>query len=163
MPMSVTCIWLASILTINFGPGLIDLLPDQNAPDLQVRGPIYGPISQGDPADASTGPSEEEIIHELAIADNSEPWSFSIRRTDVRITRQQKIADYLDPPRTYPLIGPAQVHHFHYKCSVTFNDTRFVPMLLFVTTRRNVTTDVYVDHSHLHVCNQLPVKSTDGH
>ena len=39
---------------------------------------------------------------------------------------KEQIADYVDPPRFYPLIGPAQLHHCHYKCTVYFTEITHV-------------------------------------
>lgn len=60
-----------------------------------------------------------------------------MRSGKVRITKE-KVASFLDPMRVYPLIGPAQQHHAHYKCTVYW-EGQDEPELF------------YVDHNHLHV------------
>lgn len=57
---------------------------------------------------------------------------------NVRIIKE-RIAAYVDPPRFYPLVGPAQLHHTHYKCTVRHEDAN-----------RNDATDViYIDFTHI--------------
>jgi hypothetical protein len=53
----------------------------------------------------SCGPSSGPIRCRAAL-----PLLHEIQRNNVRIVKE-KIADYVDPPRVYPLIGPAQLHH----------------------------------------------------
>ena len=39
-----------------------------------------------------------------------------------RVLVKEKIADYVDPPRVMPLVGPVQLHHAHYKCTVYYTE-----------------------------------------
>ncbi len=34
----------------------------------------------------------------------------------------EPIADYVDPVRVMPLVGPVQLHHAHYKCIVYYTE-----------------------------------------
>ena len=54
---------------------------------------------------------------------------------EIRVIRE-KIADYVDPPRFYPMIGPARLHHSHYKGT-----------LLLGGDKIDV---VYIDGTHIH-------------
>jgi hypothetical protein len=69
---------------------------------------------------------------------------------------KEKIADYVDPPRFYPLIGPAQLHHAHYKCTVYFTQvTRIgwpIPHTLKDEDAREV---LYIDHNHFHMVGNV--------
>ncbi|MEM7317100.1 MAG: hypothetical protein AAF497_28535, partial [Planctomycetota bacterium] len=97
-------------------------------------------------ADTMDPPSDQEIMRvvesqkttEELIQGDSKPRS-------VRIVKE-KIADYVDPPREYPLVGSAQLHHAHYKCTVYFDEgndpTRHA-------TDEDLTQVVYVDATHL--------------
>ena len=83
---------------------------------------------------------------------------YSKYRDNVRIIKE-KIADYVDPPRVYPLIGPAQLHHVHYKCTVFFEETTRVgwpvPHTLVDEDTREV---VYIDHAHLRMVGNVDVE-----
>ncbi len=65
---------------------------------------------------------------------------------NVRIVKE-KIADYVDPPRFVPLIGMAQLHHAHYKCTIYFSDR----------TDKDANEVMYIDHNHFHLSGNGPV------
>ena len=77
-----------------------------------------------------------------------------VQRNNVRISRE-KIADYIDPPRVYPLIGPAQLHHAHYKCTVYFTEVTRVGYPVPYTTRDDSVEVLYIDHNHLHMVGNV--------
>lgn len=117
------------------------------------RVPVLGPLSAGGPAVALDPPSDDEIMRALDAANPVEggiPMLYEHNRNNVRIVRE-KIADYVDPPRVYPLIGPAQLHHAHYKCTIYYTDVRRigwpVPHTLVDEDSREV---IYIDHNHFH-------------
>ncbi len=82
------------------------------------------------------------------------PLLHEVQRNNVRIVKE-KIADYVDPPRHVPVIGPAQLHHAHYKCTIYYTEVVRVgwpvPHTLVDEDEREV---IYIDHNHFHmVCN----------
>ena len=82
------------------------------------RVPILGPITSGGPPVALDPPSDDEVMRAMEKArpvEGGVPLLYERNRNNVRIVKY-KIADYVDPPRVYPLVGPAQQHHAHYKC-----------------------------------------------
>ena len=69
---------------------------------------------------------------------------------------KDKIADYIDPPRVYPLVGPAQLHHAHYKCTIYFTEvTRVGWPLPYTTSADDAQEVVYIDHDHLHMVGNV--------
>lgn len=118
------------------------------------RVPIMGPITAGGPPVALDPPSPDEVMVALERArgvQSGVPFLQEVHRDNVRIVTE-KLADYVDPVRFYPLIGPAQLHHAHYKCSVYFTETTRVGWPLPHTLRDEDTVEVvYVDHNHLHM------------
>jgi len=69
----------------------------------------------------------------------------------VRIVKE-KIADYVDPPRVVPLIGPVQLHHVHFKCTVYFTEVTRVGWPVPYTTRNEDAMEViYIDNNHFHM------------
>jgi hypothetical protein len=63
----------------------------------------------------------------------------------------ETISDYVDPPRVIPLIGPAQLHHAHYKCTVYFEETTQVgwPIPHQIKTEDGIE-ELYIDKDHFH-------------
>jgi|GEM_PF-259786 len=131
------CFWLAAEGP-NLGPLAIPIpvpVGIQKAKEDQFwnyeryeRSPILGPLQPGSPCEALDEPSDDEVMRALEKArpvQGNWPFLYEIQRNNVRITKC-KIADYVDPPRHYPLVGPAQLHHAHYKCTVYYQEVRRV-------------------------------------
>lgn len=122
------------------------------------RVPILGPLTAGGPAVALDAPSDDEVVRALEKARPLEgglPFLYEKNRNNVRIVKE-KIADYVDPPRFVPLIGPAQLHHAHYKCTIFFSETTNVgwpiPHRLTDEDAREV---IYIDHNHFHMVGNV--------
>jgi len=122
------------------------------------RVPILGPLTAGGPATALDPPSDDEIMVALERARPIEgglPFLHETQRNNVRIVKE-KIADYVDPPRFVPLIGPAQLHHAHYKCSIYFEEVTHVGWPVPYTVRDEDALEViYIDHNHFHMVGNV--------
>jgi hypothetical protein len=122
------------------------------------RVPILGPITAGGPAVALDPPSDDEVIRALERATHFEgglPLLHERQWNNVRIVKE-KIADYVDPPRFYPGIGPAQLHHAHYKCTVYYTEVTYVGWPIpHTTTNEDAQEVIYIDHNHFHMCGNI--------
>jgi len=122
------------------------------------RAPILGPITSGAEPVALDPPSDDEVMRALERAHPMEggiPLLHTVQRNDVHIVKH-KIADYADPPRVYPLIGPAQLHHAHYKCTVYYTEvTRVGWPVPYTTVDEDSREVIYVDHNHLHLVGNV--------
>lgn len=120
--------------------------------------PILGPITAGGPATALDEPSDDEIMRAFEHASPTQgaiPLLHEIQRNNVRIVKE-KIADYIDPPRVYPLIGPAQLHHAHYKCTIYYSEAKRVGWPVPHTVRDEDAVEVvYIDHNHFHMVGNV--------
>ncbi|MEM8865837.1 MAG: hypothetical protein AAGF31_09875 [Planctomycetota bacterium] len=118
------------------------------------RVPILGPVTSGGPPIALDEPSDDEVMRALEAAQPVQgglPLLWERQRNNVRIVKC-KIADYVDPVRVYPLIGPAQHHHAHYKCTVYYEDVKRIGWPVPHTIRDEDAQEVlYIDHNHLHM------------
>ena len=103
-------------------------------------------------------PSDDEVMRALEKVQPVEggvPLLWERNRNNVRIVKD-KIADYVDPPRVYPLVGPAQQHHAHYKCTVYYEDVRRIGWPVPHTLRDEEAEEViYIDHNHLHMVGNV--------
>ncbi len=120
--------------------------------------PILGPITAGGPTAALDPPSDDEVMRALERArpiQGGLPFLHEVQRNDVRIVRE-KIADYIDPPRVIPLIGPAQLHHAHFKCTVYFSERTWVgwPIPHMLDNQEAVEV-IYIDHNHFHMVGNV--------
>lgn len=122
------------------------------------RSPILGPLVPGGPDKALDPPSDDQVMRALEKSHPVEgglPFLHEVQRSNVRIVKE-KIADYIDPPRNYPLVGPAQLHHAHYKCTVYFSETTRVGWPLPYTTVDEDSVEViYIDKNHLHMVGNV--------
>jgi len=101
--------------------------------------PILPPLVEGAPHVALDEPSDDEVMRALEKARQVEgglPLLHEVQRSNVRIVKEL-ITDSIDPPRVYPLVGPAQLHHVHWKCTVYFTEV------------------IYIDHDHLHMVGNV--------
>jgi len=122
------------------------------------RVPILGPITSGGPPVALDPPSEDEIMRALEKArpvEGGYPFLQEIQRNNVKIV-VEPLGDYVDPPRHYPLFGPAQLHHAHYKCIIYYSEvTRVGWPLPYTTTDEDCQEVIYIDHNHFHMVGNV--------
>ena len=122
------------------------------------RVPVLGPVTSGGPPVALDPPSDDEVMRALENVEPTEgglPMLYERNRNNVRIVKE-KIADYTDPPRVYPLVGPAQQHHAHYKCTIYYEDVRHIGWPVPHTIRDDEAQQVvYIDHNHLHMVGNV--------
>jgi len=122
------------------------------------RVPILGPITSDGAPVALDPPSDDEVMQALEKARPVEggwPMLYERNRNNVRIVKY-KISDNVDPPRFYPLVGPAQLHHVHYKCVIYFEDVRHIGWPVPYTIKDDDAEEViYIDHDHLHMVGNV--------
>ena len=122
------------------------------------RAPVLGPIPPGGPCEALDEPSDDEVMRALEKArpvQGNWPFFYEIQRNQVRITKC-KISDYVDPPRHYPLVGPAQLHHANYKCTVYFQEVKRIGWPVpYTIVDEDCQEVVYIDHYHLHMVGDV--------
>jgi hypothetical protein len=127
------------------------------------RVPILGPTTSGGPVVALDPPTDDEIMHALETArpvQGGFPLIYEKQRNNVRIIKE-KIADYVDPPRFYPLLGPAKLHHAHYKCTIYFEERTTVGYPVPHTLHdREAIEVVYIDHNHFHMVGDVEPYTT---
>ena len=120
--------------------------------------PILGPLTEGGPTVALDPPSQDEIMRALEDAHPLEgglPFLHEIQRNNVRIV-VEPLEDSIDPPRVYPLIGPAQLHHAQYKCTVYYTEVSRVGWPIpYTTTNEDAQEVIYIDHDHLHMVGNV--------
>jgi hypothetical protein len=120
------------------------------------RVPVLGPITSGEHV-ALDPPSDDEVVRALEKARPTQggvPFLYEHQRNNIRIVKEL-CADYVDPPRFYPLVGPAQLHHAHYKCTIYYTDRQIVGWPKPHTLTDESVEVVYIDHNHLHMVGDV--------
>jgi hypothetical protein len=115
------------------------------------RVPILPAIPPGHRPYCEDPPDQQEILRTMPRVTRGVPYVYEEFRDDIEFT-VEKLVDKVDPPRFIPLIGPAQLHHCHWKCTVYFTETieSMYPFPFRVKRRRAEV--VYIDKDHLHLC-----------
>ena len=77
------------------------------------------------------------------------PYVYEEFRDDIRSSSRSS-SDKIDPPRFFPLVGPAQLHHCHWKCTIFYTETIESGYPFPFRCKRPVEV-VYIDKDHLHL------------
>ena len=116
------------------------------------------------PGEVLDPPSDDQVMRAWEKANPVQgglPFLHEIQRNNVRIVKE-KIADYVDPPRVVPLIGPVQLHHNHYKCTVYYTEiTRVGWPVAYTQTNEDGQEVVYVDNNHFHMMGNVDANAKD--
>jgi hypothetical protein len=117
-----------------------------------ARAPVFGPLEPDNPDRGADPPSDDEVLLALEVVkplEGDRPFC-RVRRTNVRIVNDL-ITDYIDPPRVVPLIGPAQLHHVHYKTTIYFDEeTKIVWPIDHTMRKKGLSEVIYMDKNHFH-------------
>jgi hypothetical protein len=118
---------------------------------LDYRTVIMPPIVEGFPPPRCEDPPDEaSVLRAIVDVTRGVPYIYEEFRDDIEIITE-KIVDRIDPPRFYPLVGPAQLHHCHYKCTVYYVETVESGYPFAVQLRQPRVQVVYIDKDHLHL------------
>jgi len=98
-------------------------------------------------------PSDDQVIRLLEKerpVGGSVPGLETTWRNYKGITKEL-VTDYVDPSRFIPMVGGANLHHAHYKCTVYFEETTQVgwPVPHQVKTENGMEV-LYIDKDHYH-------------
>jgi hypothetical protein len=132
-------------------PWVTERMEDKYAHKNDYRTPIMPPIRDGFPAPiCEDPPSEQEVLRAMPRVTRGVPYVFEEFRDDIQIV-SERLVDKIDPPRFFPLVGPAQLHHCHWKCTIYYKETKQSSYPFPVKVVRNRVEVVYIDKDHLHM------------
>lgn len=133
-------------------PSQSQRIEDDMAREERDKVPILDPI----PADYTGGlcidpPSESEVWDKVPKWRDGWPVLYETQRNNVRFLIE-KIGDSVDPCKIYPLAGPCQLVHCHYKCTVFFDEVYWSDYPIPFHHVDNRVEVVYIDKDHLRRC-----------
>jgi hypothetical protein len=117
------------------------------------RTPLMPPIRDGSPEPrCEDAPTEREILRSLPAQIRGVPFIYEEFRDDMTFARN-RLVDKIDPPRFFPLVGMAQLHHCHWECAVYYNETiqSSYPNPVYIKKPRVQVVAIDKDHLHLYV------------
>ena len=115
------------------------------------RVPVMPAIPPGHRPYCEDPPDDQEILRAMPRVTRGIPYIYEEFRDDIEFSRE-KLVDKIDPPRFIPLVGPAQLHHCHWKCTIYFTETIDSSYPFPFRTKRRRAEVVYIDKDHLHLC-----------
>ena len=114
------------------------------------RTPIMPPVREGFPPPVCEDPpTDREVMRTMARVAHGVPFVYEEFRDDVKVV-YERIVDKIDPPRVFPLVGPAQLHHCHWKCTVYYTETVQSDYPFPVKLKKRRIQVIYIDKDHLH-------------
>jgi hypothetical protein len=119
------------------------------------RTPILPPIPAGHRPICEDPPDRAAILRAMPRVTRGIPFAYEEFRDDIEFT-VEKMVDVIDPPRFYPLVGPAQLHHCHWKCTVYYTETKQSSYPFPFQCKQRRIQVVYIDKDHLHQCVASP-------
>lgn len=133
-------------------PWVSERMEDKYTSRFKERTPVMPPILPGTPpVTCMDPPSDEEVIRALPKVARGIPFVYEEFRDNFTVITEL-IVDQVDPCTFVPLLGPAQLHHCHYKCTVYYKE-RIVSGYPFPFTVENDRVQVvYIDKDHFHLC-----------
>ena len=118
---------------------------------IDKRTVIMSPIRDGFPPPICEDPPDDAaVLRAIDPVTRGVYYIYEEFRDDIQIVTE-RIVDRIDPVRTYPLIGDAQLHHCHYKCTVYYTETISCGWPFPTYIRRAHPEVVYIDKDHLHL------------
>lgn len=115
------------------------------------RTPIMPPIRDGYPPPiCEDAPSDQEVLRAMPRVSRGVPYIHEEFRDDIVIVKN-RLVDKIDPPRFFPLVGPAQLHHCHWECVVYYAETVQSDYPFPMQVKKNRVQVLYIDKDHLHL------------
>lgn len=122
-----------------------------------TRVPILDPVEgENAPIFCLDPPTPDEVMRSLPDPTvNGYAFLAETTRNNVRIV-VEPLVDRLDECKFVPLVGPARLHHCHYKCIVYYDKTLRSQWPIPFTHTDETQEVIYIDHDHLIRCAGPP-------
>jgi hypothetical protein len=131
-------------------PWISNQLEEQLAQKNDWRTTIIGPIVPGAPPPlCEDAPDEARILRAMPELPRGVPCFYEVSHDKFQIV-QELLVDEIDPPRFFPLIGLAQLHHCHWKCTIYYDEAIESKYPFPFAIKRPRVQVVYMDLDHLH-------------
>jgi hypothetical protein len=128
-------------------------IEDNGIQKSDVRTPIAPPIRPGSPEPrCQDQPTEAEVFRALPNVPHGIPYLYESFRDNAQIVFE-RIVDKVDSPRFFPLVGAAQLHHCHWKCTVSFTEVIELNYPFPCRACRPRVEVIYIDKDYLHAYN----------
>ena len=124
--------------------------------------PIMPPIRDGfPPPQCEDPPDDAMILRAMPRVRRGVPYVVEEFRDDIEIVKE-RLVDKIDPARFFPLVGPAQLHHCHWKCTIYYTETIESGYPFPFQCKQQRIEVIYIDKDHMHIYaghNPLAIQS----
>jgi RNA polymerase sigma factor (sigma-70 family) len=93
-------------------------------------------------------PPIDEVLRALPQVPRRVPGIVEVFRDDITVVAE-RLTRQVDPPRFFPLVGQAELHHNHWKCTVYYNETVEYSYPYPARTKQPRVEVVYIDKDYL--------------
>jgi hypothetical protein len=132
-------------------PWVAERLENKLAHRNDGRVPIMPPIAPGKPPPiCEDPPSDAEVLRAMPRVPRGVPYVYETFRDDIVIVKN-RLVDKIDPPRFFPLVGPAQLHHCHWECVIYYTELTQSDYPFPIYVRKPRVQVIYIDKDHLHL------------
>jgi hypothetical protein len=132
-------------------PWVAERMNEKYQYDKDHKTPILPPIRDGFPPPlCEDPPTDAEVLRALPKRPRGVPYVYEEFRDDIVVVKR-RIVDKIDPPRFYPLVGMAQLHHCHWECGVYYTETVMSAEPFPVYIKKPRVQVIYIDKDHLHL------------
>ena len=114
------------------------------------RTPVMPPIRDGFPMPVCEDPpSDREVLRALPKQIRGVPYLYETFMDDIVVVKN-RVVDKIDPPRFFPLVGWANLHHCHWECAVYYTETVQSDYPFPTKIKKRRVEVIYIDKDHLH-------------
>jgi hypothetical protein len=132
-------------------PWVAERMSDKKEHRNDGRVPIMPPINYAYPPPiCEDAPSDREILRAMPRVARGVPYVYEEFRDDIVIVKN-RLVDKIDPPRFFPLVGPAQLHHCHWECIIYYTELIQMDHPFPQYIKKNRVEVIYIDKDHLHL------------
>lgn len=136
---------------IPVAPWVTERMEEKYCHKNDFRTAILPPIPKGGPIPLCEDPPDDaQILRAMPQVTRGVPYFYEEFRDRITIVTEL-IKDKVDPPRFFPLIGLAQLHHCHWKCTIYYEETVQSSYPFPFKCERPRVQVVYIDKDHLHL------------
>jgi hypothetical protein len=133
-------------------PWVSDRMQQQFQHDKDYKAAILPPVRAGFPLPRCEDPPTDgevmRVFNERQV--RGVGYFYEEFQDDLTIVKNL-VADRIDPPRFFPLVGMAQLHHCKWECGVYYNDLKQSSYPYPVYIRKPKVEVIYIDKDHLHL------------
>ena len=136
---------------IPIAPWVTERMEEKYGAKNDFRVPVLPPIREGFPPPTCEDPPDEAAILRAAPrVCRGWPYICEEFRDDIAMV-SERLVDRIDPPRFFPLVGWAQLHHCHWKSTIYYNETIQSSYPFPMKVQKPRVQVVYIDKDHLHL------------